>query len=74
MRSTDIKTVVKQKYGEAALRVKTGGSSCAAVPPQALGAGIQSLLTSMTARRPDRFQRKLCWHHWDAGIQPLWQS
>lgn len=28
MSSTDIKTVVKQKYGEAALRVKTGGSSC----------------------------------------------
>jgi SAM-dependent methyltransferase len=26
--STDIKEVVKQKYGEAALRVKTGGSSC----------------------------------------------
>ena len=26
--STDIKEVVKQKYGEAALRVKSGGSSC----------------------------------------------
>jgi hypothetical protein len=26
--STDIREVVKQKYGEAALRVKTGGSSC----------------------------------------------
>jgi len=28
MSSFDIKTVVKEKYGEAALRVKTGGSSC----------------------------------------------
>jgi SAM-dependent methyltransferase len=28
MSSTEIKSVVKQKYGEAALRVKTGGSSC----------------------------------------------
>ena len=28
MSSTDIKTVVKQKYGEAALRVKSGGSAC----------------------------------------------
>ncbi len=28
MSSTDIKSVVKQKYGEAALRVKAGGSSC----------------------------------------------
>jgi arsenite methyltransferase len=27
-RTTDIKQVVKQKYGEAALRVKSGGSSC----------------------------------------------
>src|ERR1700758_571698 len=26
--TTDIKNVVKQKYGEAALRVKSGGSSC----------------------------------------------
>jgi SAM-dependent methyltransferase len=28
MASTDIKTVVKEKYGQAALRVKSGGSSC----------------------------------------------
>jgi len=28
MNTTDIKEVVKQKYGEAALRVKSGGSSC----------------------------------------------
>jgi len=28
MSSTDIKEVVKEKYGQAALRVKTGGSSC----------------------------------------------
>src|SRR5579864_8053007 len=28
MSATDIKDVVKEKYGQAALRVKTGGSSC----------------------------------------------
>jgi SAM-dependent methyltransferase len=28
MDSTDVKDVVKEKYGQAALRVKTGGSSC----------------------------------------------
>jgi ubiquinone/menaquinone biosynthesis C-methylase UbiE len=28
MSSTDVKAVVKEKYGQAALRVKTGGSSC----------------------------------------------
>ena len=28
MSTTDIKSAVKQKYGEAASRVRTGGSSC----------------------------------------------
>jgi arsenite methyltransferase len=31
--ATDIREVVKQKYGEAALRVKTGGSSCCGTAP-----------------------------------------
>jgi SAM-dependent methyltransferase len=31
--TTDIKEVVKQKYGEAALRVKSGGSSCCGARP-----------------------------------------
>jgi len=31
--TTDIKEVVKQKYGEAALRVTTGGSSCCGAAP-----------------------------------------
>ena len=33
MTTTDIKTIVRQKYGEAALRVKTGGSSCCGAAP-----------------------------------------
>lgn len=33
MNTTDIKSVVKEKYGEAALRVKTGGSSCCGATP-----------------------------------------
>lgn len=33
MNTTDIKSVVKEKYGEAALRVKTGGSSCCGAAP-----------------------------------------
>jgi len=28
MQSTEVKEIVKEKYGQAALRVKTGGSSC----------------------------------------------
>lgn len=37
MNTTDIKDVVKQKYGEAALRVTTGGSSCCGASPGAGG-------------------------------------
>jgi arsenite methyltransferase len=33
MSSSDIKDVVKEKYGQAALRVKTGGSSCCGAAP-----------------------------------------
>src|SRR5215468_4064936 len=33
MSTTDIKEVVKEKYGQAALRVKTGGSSCFGTAP-----------------------------------------
>jgi len=33
MSRTDIKEVVKEKYGQAALRVKTGGSSCCGAAP-----------------------------------------
>src|SRR5579872_2257755 len=31
--TSDIKEVVKQKYGEAALRVQSGGSSCCGAAP-----------------------------------------
>lgn len=37
MSSTDIKEVVKEKYGQAALRVKTGGSSCCGASPSGIG-------------------------------------
>jgi arsenite methyltransferase len=33
MSTTDIKEVVKEKYGQAVLRVKTGGSSCCGASP-----------------------------------------
>jgi arsenite methyltransferase len=37
MSTTDIKEVVKEKYGQAALRVKTGGSSCCGAAPSGIG-------------------------------------
>jgi arsenite methyltransferase len=36
MSTTDIKEVVKEKYGQAALRVKSGGSSCCGASPAGL--------------------------------------
>jgi SAM-dependent methyltransferase len=36
MSTTDIKDVVKEKYGQAALRVKSGGSSCCGASPAGL--------------------------------------
>jgi arsenite methyltransferase len=36
MSSADIKEVVKEKYGQAALRVKTGGSSCCGASPSGI--------------------------------------
>ncbi len=41
--AADIKQVVKQKYGEAALRVKSGGSSCCGATP---GTGCADPITS----------------------------
>ncbi len=37
MSSPDIKEVVKEKYGQAALRVKSGGSSCCGASPSGIG-------------------------------------
>src|SRR5579864_8420701 len=42
-RTADIKQVVKQKYGEAALRVKSGGSSCCGAAP---GTGCADPITT----------------------------
>ena len=45
MSSTDIKEVVKEKYGQAALRVTSGGSSCCGSSP-ATGSGCGDPITS----------------------------
>ena len=46
--TTDIKEVVKEKYGEAALRVKSGGSSCCGATPRRATAAIRLPPTSTT--------------------------
>src|SRR6202167_5347486 len=45
MSSTDIKSVVREKYGQAALRVKSGGSSCCGASP-VNGSGCCDPITS----------------------------
>lgn len=47
MSATDIKEVVKEKYGQAALRVKTGGSSCCGAAPSAIGRGCDPITSHL---------------------------
>ena len=46
MTSTDIKKVVKEKYGQAALRVKSGGSSCCGASP-GIGRGCDPITSNL---------------------------
>ena len=72
----NIKEVVKEKYGQAALarhqqdrrqqllrRRRRRGNTA-----------IRSQRISMTTRRPGRFPKKRCWLRLDAGTQPAWRS
>jgi hypothetical protein len=65
--TSDIKEAVKQKYGEAALRVKSGAAP-AVVPRQRPVAVIPLPLTSTTLRRPDRYLKRRCWLRLAAAI------
>jgi arsenite methyltransferase len=47
MSTTDIKEVVKEKYGQAALRVKTGGSSCRGAAPSGIGRGCDPITSNL---------------------------
>jgi SAM-dependent methyltransferase len=47
MSATDIKEVVKEKYGQAALRVKSGGSSCCGAAPSGIGRGCDPITSNL---------------------------
>jgi arsenite methyltransferase len=47
MSTTDIKEVVKEKYGQAALRVKSGGSSCCGAAPTGIGRGCDPITSNL---------------------------
>lgn len=46
MGATDIKEAVKVKYGQAALRVKTGGNACCGASP-ATGKGCDPITSNL---------------------------
>ena len=47
MSSPDIKEIVKEKYGQAALRVKTGGSGCCGAAPSGIGRGCDPITSNL---------------------------
>lgn len=47
MSSTDIKDVVKEKYGQAALRVTNGGSSCCGANPVTGSSGTDPITSNL---------------------------
>jgi arsenite methyltransferase len=47
MASADIKTVVQEKYGQAALRVKGGGSACCGATPAVSGSGCDPITSNL---------------------------
>jgi hypothetical protein len=63
MSDTDIKEVVKEKYGQAALRVMHLSS-----------VHLFSVHLRSDHRKHSRFLKKPCWPRWAAGILPPWQS
>ena len=47
MSTANIKEVVKEKYGQAARRVKTGGSSCCGAAPSGIGRGCDPITSNL---------------------------
>ncbi len=84
MAEQSIKEVVKEKYGQAALRAKSGGSSCCERHPHhhrhrhhphhRLAAAIPSPQIFMTLCRRKESRVKHCWLRWGAGIPRRWRN
>jgi len=74
MSGPDIKGRVKKQYGQAALRVTSGGSSCGgAAAASALGCD-RSQPTFMTHPKHSKSLKELYGRRWAAAIQPHWLS
>ena len=75
MSTTDIKSVVKEKYGQAALARETAAAVAAAEPPRpASRAATLSLLICTTPPRRDKFPKRPFSPRWGAEIRLRWRS
>ena len=79
MSNTDIKEVVKEKYGQAALRVKSGGSRVLlryelCCQQRRADAVIRSPPTCTIPHKLGRFPKRHFSPRWDAGTPRLWRS
>ena len=70
----ELKEKVREKYGEAALRVKPVEAAAVAPPRVSSVASIPSHRTFMTQARRARSRKRLCSHRSAAAIQRRWPA
>ncbi len=73
MSSADIKEVVKEKYGQAALRVTSGGSSCCGATTSS-GWVRSDHVQPLRRSQADRFPKRRCSRRSAAAIRPRWRN
>jgi len=70
MDSANIKEVVREKYGQAALRLTSGGNSCCGATADS-GMGCDPIST--TTLRHSKFPQRPCWLRSDVAIPLHWR-
>ena len=70
----DIKEVVKEKYGQAALRVHTGGSSCCGSAASSQCGADPITHNLYAAGETGALPQGPSWPHWAAAIPRRWRS
>ena len=74
MSSTNIKEVVKEKYGEAASRVTTAAAVRAVGPEAATAAATRLRPTFTMPYKRNRFPKKRFWHRWAVATLRRWRN
>ena len=65
---------MKEKYGQAALRVHEGGNACCGAAAALDGCCDPITSNLYDATQTGEFPKRRCWPRWDAGIRRLWRS